>query len=146
MNYGKRKTDLSIYGQQTRSALRGYGNNQGKRHQCRALSLADTKDFGILRIIVHDTEKAVDALKDAGYAVTVNEIVAITIPDSPGQLSRVLEILGKDNVNLEYLYAFTGASDRAVSFVLRVNDNDAAAASLTKGGIIQLTENDIADM
>ena len=112
----------------------------------RALSLADTKDFGILRIIVHDTEKAVDALKDAGYAVTVNEIVAITIPDSPGQLSRVLEILGKDNVNLEYLYAFTGASDRAVSFVLRVNDNDVAAASLTKGGIIQLTENDIADM
>lgn len=112
----------------------------------RALSLADTKDFGILRIIVHDTEKAVDALKDAGYAVTVNEIVAITIPDSPGQLSRVLEILGKDNVNLEYLYAFTGASDRAVSFVLRVNDNDAAAASLTKGGIIQLTENDIANM
>lgn len=112
----------------------------------RALSLADTKDFGILRIIVHDTEQAVDALKDAGYAVTVNEIVAITIPDSPGQLSRVLEILGKDNVNLEYLYAFTGASDRAVSFVLRVNDNDAAAASLTKGGIIQLTENDIADM
>ena len=112
----------------------------------RALSLADTKDFGILRIIVHDTEKAVDALKDAGYAVTVNEIVAITIPDSPGQLSRVLEILGKDNVNLEYLYAFTGASDRAVSFVLRVNDNDAEAASLTKGGIIQLTENDIADM
>ena len=112
----------------------------------RALSLADTKDFGILRIIVHDTEKAVDALKDAGYAVTVNEIVAITIPDSPGQLSRVLEILGKDNVNLEYLYAFTGASDRAVSFVLRVNDNDAAAASLTKCGIIQLTENDIADM
>ena len=112
----------------------------------RALSLADTKDFGILRIIVHDTEKAVDALKDAGYAVTVNEIVAITIPDSPGQLSRVLEILGKDNVNLEYLYAFTGASDRAVSFVLRVNDNDAAAASLTKGGIIQRTENDIADM
>lgn len=112
----------------------------------RALSLADTKDFGILRIIVHDTEKAVDALKGAGYAVTVNEIVAITIPDSPGQLSRVLEILGKDNVNLEYLYAFTGASDRAVSFVLRVNDNDAAAASLTKGGIIQLTENDIADM
>lgn len=112
----------------------------------RALSLADTKDFGILRIIVHDTEKTVDALKEAGYAVTVNEIVAITIPDSPGQLSRVLEILGKDNVNLEYLYAFTGASDRAVSFVLRVNDNDAAAASLTKGGIIQLTENDIADM
>ncbi len=112
----------------------------------RALSLADTKDFGILRIIVNDTDKTVESLKNAGYAVAVTEILAISIPDSPGQLSRVLEILGSDNVNLEYLYAFTGASDKAVSFVIRVDDNEAAAASLTKGGIIQLTENDIAEM
>lgn len=112
----------------------------------RATSLADTKDFGILRIIVNDTDKAVEALKGAGYAVSVNEIVAISIPDAPGQLSRVLEILGADNVNLEYLYAFTGASDNAVSFVIRVDDNAAASACLTKGGIIQLTENDIAAM
>lgn len=112
----------------------------------RALSLADTKDFGILRIIVNDTEKAVEALKAASYAVTVTEILAISIPDAPGQLSRVLDILGSDNVNLEYLYAFTGASDKAVSFVIRVDDNEAAAAALTKGGIIQLTEQDIAEM
>lgn len=112
----------------------------------RALSLADTKDFGILRIIVNDTEKAVEALKAASYAVTVTEILAISIPDAPGQLSRVLDILGSDNVNLEYLYAFTGASDKAVSFVIRVDDNAAAAAALTKGGIIQLTEQDIAEM
>mgnify|MGYP002856521660 FL=1 len=112
----------------------------------RALSLADTKDFGILRIIVNDTDKTVESLKNAGYAVAVTEILAISIPDSPGQLSRVLEILGSDNVNLEYLYAFTGASDKAVSFVIRVDDNEAAAASLTKGGIIQLTENDIEEM
>lgn len=112
----------------------------------RALSLADTKDFGILRIIVNDTDKAVKALKAASYAVTVTEILAISIPDAPGQLSRVLDILGSDNVNLEYLYAFTGASDKAVSFVIRVDDNAAAAAALTKGGIIQLTEQDIAEM
>lgn len=112
----------------------------------RALSLADTKDFGILRIIVNDTDKAVRLLKEAAYAVTVTEILAISIPDSPGQLSRVLDILGADGVNLEYLYAFIGKSDRSVSFVIRVDDNTHAADSLTRGGIIQLTENDIAEM
>ena len=112
----------------------------------RALSLADTKDFGILRIIVNDTDKTCETLKAAGYAVTVTEVVAITIPDSPGQLSRVLDILGGEGVNLEYLYAFLGKSDRAVSFVIRVDDNANAAAALNKGGIIQLTENDISEM
>jgi len=112
----------------------------------RALSVADTKDFGILRMIVNDTEKAVDVLKEASYAVAVTEILAISIPDAPGQLSRVLDILGSENVNIEYLYAFTGASDKAVSFVIRVDDNENAANALTRGGIIQLTENDIAEM
>lgn len=112
----------------------------------RALSLADTKDFGILRIIVNDTDKTCEILRSAGYAVTVTEVVAITIPDSPGQLSRVLDILGGEGVNLEYLYAFLGKSDRAVSFVIRVDDNANAAAALNKGGIIQLTENDISEM
>ena len=112
----------------------------------RALALADTKDFGILRIIVNDTEKTVDILKDASYAVTVTEVVAISIPDSAGQLSRVLDILGENGVNLEYLYAFIGKSDRSVSFVLRVDDNNSAADALTDAGIIQLTENDIAEM
>ncbi len=112
----------------------------------RALSVADTKDFGILRMIANDTDKAVETLKAASYAVTVTEILAISIPDSPGQLSRVLDILGNKNVNIEYLYAFLGKSDRAVSFVIRVDDNSNAAAALTEGGIIQLTENDIAEM
>lgn len=112
----------------------------------RALSLADTSDFGILRMVVNDTDKAADTLKKASYAVTVTEVIAITIPDAPGQLSRVLDILGADNVNLEYLYAFTGASDKSVSFVIRVDDNGSAANSLTNGGIIQLTEQDIAEM
>ena len=116
------------------------------RINVRALSLADTKDFGILRMIVNDTDKAVETLKSASYVVTVTEIVAISIPDSPGQLSRVLDILGSRNVNLEYLYAFLGKSDRAVSFVIRVDDNDNASAALTDSGIIQLTENDIAEM
>ena len=112
----------------------------------RAMALADTKDFGILRLIVNDTEKTVDILRDASYAVTVTEIVAISIPDSPGQLSRVLDVLGDSGVNIEYLYAFIGKSDRSVSFVIRVDDNDNAFSALNDAGIIQLTENDIAEM
>ena len=112
----------------------------------RALSIADTKDFGILRMIVDDTDKAVDTLREASYAVAETEIVAITIPDTPGQLSRVLDILGEQNVNIEYLYAFLGKSDRSVSFVIRVDDNDAAYAALENGGIIRLTANDISEM
>ena len=119
-----------------------------KKHtiNIRALSIADTKDFGILRMIVDDTEKAVDTLREASYAVAETEIVAITIPDTPGQLSRVLDILGEQNVNIEYLYAFLGKSDRSVSFVIRVDDNDAAYAALESGGIIRLTSNDISEM
>ncbi|MBQ9078734.1 MAG: amino acid-binding protein, partial [Ruminococcus sp.] len=99
-----------------------------------------------VRIIANDTDKAVKTLKENSYAVTVTEILAISIPDSPGQLSRVLDILGAENVNLEYLYAFTGTSDKSVSFVIRVDDNNHAADALTRGGIIQLTENDIEEM
>ena len=112
----------------------------------RALSLADTADFGIIRLIANDTEKTVDILREASYAVNVTEVLAISIPDTPGQLSRVLDILGSKNVNVEYLYAFLGKSDRAVSFVIRVDDNANASAALTEGGIIQLTENDKAEM
>ncbi|MBR4627828.1 MAG: amino acid-binding protein [Ruminococcus sp.] len=112
----------------------------------RALSLADTADFGIIRLIANDTEKTVDILRAASYAVNVTEVVAISIPDSPGQLSRVLDALGQDNVNVEYMYSFLGTSDNAVSFVIRVDDNAHAAEVLTRNGIIQLTENDIAEM
>ena len=112
----------------------------------RALSLADTSDFGIVRMIVNDTDKAVEKLKAASQAVTVTEVVAISIPDTPGQLSRVLDILGNRNVNLEYLYTILGKSDRSVSFVIRVDDIENASVALNDGGIIQLTENDIAEM
>jgi len=112
----------------------------------RALALADTADFGIIRLIANDTDKTVDILRAASYAVNVTEVVAISIPDSPGQLSRVLDALGQADVNVEYMYSFLGTSDRAVSFVIRVDDNAHAAEVLTKAGIIQLTENDIAEM
>jgi len=112
----------------------------------RALSLADTRDFGILRMIVNDTDRTLSMLKSSGYVATANEIIAVSVPDKPGQLSRIVDILAAGNVNIEYLYAFTGKSDRSVSFVIRVDDSDQASATLEDAGIIQLTENDIARM
>lgn len=126
--------------------------NEAVRHlkdagiNIRAMSLADTKDFGILRIIVSDTQKACDVLKDSGYAVIITDVVTVSIPDTAGQLSRVLDILGSEGVNVEYLYAFLGTSEKSVSFVIRVDDNSKASDALTNAGIIQLTENDIAEM
>ncbi|MBO5103699.1 MAG: amino acid-binding protein [Ruminococcus sp.] len=126
--------------------------NEAVRHlkdegiNIRAMSLADTKDFGILRIIVSDTQKACDVLKDSGYAVIITDVVTVSIPDTAGQLSRVLDILGSEGVNVEYLYAFLGTSEKSVSFVIRVDDNVKASSALTNAGIIQLTENDIAEM
>lgn len=112
----------------------------------RAMNLADTKDFGILRIIVNDTQKACDTLKNSGYAVIMTDVIAVSVPDTAGQLSRILDVLGSDGVNVEYLYAFLGTSEKSVSFVIRVDDNAKASAVLTNAGIIQLTENDIAEM
>lgn len=112
----------------------------------RAMSLADTKDFGILRIVVNDTQKASDILKNSGYAVIITDVVTVSVPDTAGQLSRVLDVLGSEGVNVEYLYAFLGTSEKSVSFVIRVDDNAKASVALTNAGIIQLTENDIAEM
>lgn len=112
----------------------------------RAMNLADTKDFGILRIVVNDTQKACDTLKNSGYAVIMTDVIAVSVPDTAGQLSRILDFLGSDGVNVEYLYAFLGTSEKSVSFVIRVDDNAKASAVLTNAGIIQLTENDIAEM
>lgn len=126
--------------------------NEAVRHlkdegiNIRAMSLADTKDFGILRIIVNDTQKACDVLKNSGYAVIITDVVTVSVPDTAGQLSRVLDVLGGEGVNVEYLYAFLGTSEKSVSFVIRVDDNVKASSALTNAGIIQLTENDIAEM
>lgn len=126
--------------------------NEAVRHlketgiNIRAMSLADTKDFGILRIVVNDTQKACDVLKNSGYAVIITDVIAVSVPDTAGQLSRILEILGSQEVNVEYLYAFLGTSEKSVSFVIRVDDNTKASAALNDAGIIQLTENDIAEM
>jgi len=98
----------------------------------RALSLADTSDFGILRLIVNDVDKAMKILKDSGHTVSLTEVVAVEVPDSPGGLASVLEPLREAGVNVEYMYAFVEkATDKAV-VIFRFEDVDAAVKVLAK--------------
>ena len=108
----------------------------------RALSLAETKDFGIARIIVDNVYHATTALKDAGFIHNLTPVLGVAIPDEPGGLARVLEVLSEAQVNVEYMYAFLGskAADQAY-MIFRVQD-DAAAASALKAKGIRLVEQD----
>lgn len=101
----------------------------------RALSLADTSDFGILRLIVNDVEKAVKVLRDAGHTVSLTDVVAVEVPDTPGGLASVLDPLRGAGVNVEYMYAFVEkATDKAV-VIFRFENADAALKVLSKAGI-----------
>lgn len=98
------------------------------------LSLADTHQFGILRLIVADWAQAKQVLEQAGAVVQVTEVVAIAVEDQPGGLAKILDVVEKAGVNLEYMYAFTfRAGDQAV-LVFRFEDPDAAIALLQSKG------------
>ena len=110
----------------------------------RALSIADTTDFGILRIIVDDPAKAVDALTAEGYIVNVTDVLAVSINDNPGGLAQVLKVLADGNIFIEYLYAFaTRNSDRTAYVVIRVKDNEEASKVLMDGGVKLLSPDHI---
>ena len=91
-----------------------------------AMSLADTTDFGIVRMIVSDTQKAVDILKEQGLAVKCTEVTALALDDTPGGLAKVLEILKSENIGIEYLYAFVGKKDHRAMVVMRVSEPEKA--------------------
>ncbi|HZK43313.1 MAG TPA: ACT domain-containing protein [Syntrophomonadaceae bacterium] len=88
----------------------------------RALSVADTSDFGILRIIVSDPEQAYKILKEAGFTVSETEVIAVQVPDSPGGLADILEEVSDATLNIEYLYAFLGTSENDALVIFKVED------------------------
>ena len=99
------------------------------------LSLADTQQFGIMRLIVRDWEKAKSVLDKAGCVVKVTEVVAVEVEDRPGGLAAILQVLESKNINIEYMYAFTfRRADRAV-LVFRFDDPDTAIELLRGNGV-----------
>jgi len=92
----------------------------------RALSIADTTDFGILRLIVDKPEEANRILRAAGFMVSETSVIAVQVPDRPGGLADILAALGLAGINIEYLYAFIGQSSDEAQVIFRVDDCDKA--------------------
>lgn len=107
----------------------------------RALSIADTTDFGILRLIVDDPEAAALALKDAGVTVSITNVIAVGIDDVPGAFARPMRILSDAGIDVEYMYAFITRKSEKAYVILRVADNDAAAKVLDENGV-ELLDNE----
>jgi hypothetical protein len=101
----------------------------------RALSLADTSDFGILRLIVNDNDKAKETLKEHGFTVGKTDVVAVEVADRPGGLALILGILSKENINVEYMYAFVQHSGKDAVMIFRFDDIDAAVKLLQENNV-----------
>src|SRR5512139_422890 len=101
----------------------------------RALSLADTTDFGILRLIVDQYDKAREILKQHGFTVGKTEVVAIEVPDRPGGLAWVLQILSDSDVNVEYMYAFVQHSGKNAVIIFRFDNLERAIELLQQQGV-----------
>lgn len=101
----------------------------------RALALADTADFGILRLIVDETEQAKKVLREGGFTVGKTEVVAVEVPDRPGGLAGILAALRGKGINVEYMYAFVRKSGEHAVVIFRFDEIDKAIETLQKAGV-----------
>jgi len=101
----------------------------------RALSLADTADFGILRLILNDLEKAKKVLKENGFTVGKTEVIAVEVPDRPGGLAGILNALQGERINVEYMYAFVQKSGENAIIIFRFDELEKAISTLQKAGV-----------
>ena len=115
----------------------------GNNINIRALSLADTSDFGILRLIVDRTEEAKTLLKDAGFTVGRTTVVAVKVQDTPGGLHHVLTILAENKINVEYMYAFVQKNGSHATMIFRFDRIDQAIEALTANNIPMLAAAEI---
>jgi len=109
----------------------------------RALSLADTQDFGVLRIIVADPDRAKQVLRDKGCVVSVNPVVAVALEDKPGSLANAVSILSEKGINIEYMYAFLLPGKGRAYSIIRVEDTAAAEKILTEKEVELLSQQDL---
>ena len=109
----------------------------------RALSLADTADFGILRIVADDTDKAQRVLKEQGFTVGLTDLVAVAAEDRPGGLDKILQAVSRADLNVEYMYAFTQISGQTGMMLFRFEQPDAAVTALQAAGIKVLSGEEV---
>jgi len=135
---------LTVFVQNRKGAIVSVTDILATNHvNIRALSIAETEDFGILRLIVNDGETAEKVLKEQGYLIKVVDVVGVKISDEPGKLTAALDVLDKADINVEYLYAFMTRTEKHAYVVLRVENNEAAESALANAGFKLITEADV---
>lgn len=112
----------------------------------RALSLADTTDFGVLRLIVNDNDRAEKALKEEGFTVGKTQVLAVEVADVPGGLNRILDPLSDQGVNVEYMYAFANPQCKNAIMILRLDDHTKALEILAKQSIKVFTAQELCNL
>jgi hypothetical protein len=111
----------------------------------RAFSIADTTDFGVLRLIVNRPDDALKALQEGGFRVSMTEVLAVQIPDQPGGLAGVLELMQEAKVNIEYMYAFSAKISEDALAVFRVDNSSVAEGLVRAKGIRVLGGEEVYD-
>lgn len=109
----------------------------------RALSIADTEDFGILRVITDEPEGTLQKIKDAGYSAKLTDVLAVEIEDKPGSFAKIVEILANAGVAIEYTYAFLSHKPGCACMIIRADDSEKANSLLEKSGITVSSQQDL---
>ena len=109
----------------------------------RSMCIADTSDYGIVRIIANDPVKALEALNEAGHTANIRNVTAFAVPDKPGGLATVLSILEEKEIDIEYMYALVTTSVDKAYAVMRTNNDEVTESILTGNGIELLDESHI---
>lgn len=109
----------------------------------RAINIAETADYGVLRLIVDDASKASSILLEQGFILTMTPVVGVAVPDTPGGLSKVLGVISTEGIDVEYMYSVFGQKDGQACMIFRVADTDGLAAVLTKNGIAMIAGEDL---
>ena len=135
---------LTVFVQNKKGALVSVTDALSRNNvNLRALSIAETEDLGILRLIADNVDKAEKALNDEGYLIKTVDVVGVKIGDAPGKLTEALRVLDKADINVEYLYAFMLRTEKHAYVVLRVENNEAAEEALENAGFHIITAADI---
>ena len=114
-----------------------------KNINIKAFSIADTKEFGIMRIVVENPEETDAALKEAGYITKITPVLAVEIKDVPGSMSKILKVLADAWISVEYTYAFTSYKEGEAYMMFKVNDTDKATDALKAAGIAVAEQSEI---
>lgn len=135
---------LTVFVQNRKGTLVSVTDTLAKNNiNLRALSIAETEELGILRLIVNDEITAENVLKEEGYLIKTIDVVGVKIGDAPGKLTEALKVLDKADINVEYLYAFMTRTEKHAYVVLRVEDNAVAENVLETAGFHIITGQDI---